>query len=90
MSPLHIVFLNLWQNYQVSLLNAEKLWESLREEHTHKSRYYHDLSHLENLYAQLQPLKSCMNDWEAVLFALFYHDYVYKACLLYTSDAADD
>ena len=79
MSPLQPVFLNLWRSYQVSLLNAEKLWESLYAQHTHKSRYYHDLSHLENLYAQLEPLKPHIEDWEAVLFALFYHDYVYKA-----------
>jgi predicted metal-dependent HD superfamily phosphohydrolase len=54
------------------------LWQDLHSAYTDSSRHYHNLTHLENLYTQLLPVKNDIRNWEAVLFALFYHDVVYN------------
>ncbi len=43
-----------------------------------KQRHYHTLTHLEKLLEQLAPITG-IDDWDTLLFALFYHDIVYKA-----------
>lgn len=57
----------------------ERLWDSIEKEYNGKGRYYHNLTHLENLLAQLQDVKSQIEDFDTVLFALFYHDIIYKS-----------
>jgi predicted metal-dependent HD superfamily phosphohydrolase len=54
------------------------LWNDLHSAYTDSSRHYHNLTHLENLYTQLLPVKNNIENWDAVLFALFYHDAVYN------------
>ncbi|WP_201919387.1 HD domain-containing protein [Aquimarina mytili] len=56
----------------------KSLWREIEKKHTKKNRYYHNLSHLEHLYTQLTKVKDEIQDWEMILFALFYHDYVYN------------
>jgi predicted metal-dependent HD superfamily phosphohydrolase len=47
------------------------LWNELHSAYTDSSRHYHNLTHLENLYAQLLPVKNEIKNRDAVLFALF-------------------
>lgn len=54
---------------------AQELWLEVETAYTEAGRYFHDLSHLEHLYAELWPL--AFNDWETLLFSLIYHDAVY-------------
>ena len=54
---------------------AESLWQEIELAYTEAGRHYHDLSHLEQLYEDLQPLPS--DDWPTLLFALVYHDVVF-------------
>ncbi|MFK7972328.1 MAG: hypothetical protein AB8F95_18300, partial [Bacteroidia bacterium] len=56
-----------------------KLWNEITESYNQKGRHYHDLKHLENLLAELEACRSFIQDWNAVLFVLIYHDIVYKA-----------
>lgn len=72
------VFLELLSQYTVAA-TAETLWQELELAYTHKNRYYHNLTHLQNMYAELAPLQLHINDWDTVLLALFYHDVVYSA-----------
>lgn len=58
---------------------TEKLWHEIEKAYTAKGRYYHNLTHLENMYAQLESVKDLVSDWDALLFSLFYHDVVYDA-----------
>ena len=46
--------------------------------YTHKSRHYHNLSHLEQMLGLLNNCKESIVDWDSVLFALYYHDIIYK------------
>ena len=59
----------------VALSVAEDLWLQIEMAYTETGRFYHDLSHLEQLFRELQPLS--FDDWPTLLFSLVYHDVVY-------------
>jgi len=71
-------FIELVSRYSNKEALAAQLWKELEDAHTHKKRHYHTLDHLANLYAELLPMRSKINNWEVVLFSLFYHDSVYN------------
>jgi predicted metal-dependent HD superfamily phosphohydrolase len=56
----------------------ETCWQELEKLYTHKSRHYHCLKHLENLLRWMQEYQPEVQDWAAMVFAIFYHDAVYK------------
>lgn len=72
-------FIKLAEQYSPdrSLINA--LWEEIRAHYSSGQRYYHTLSHIDDLLHRLLPLKEQISDWNAVLFSVFYHDIVYSA-----------
>lgn len=59
----------------VALSAAEELWLQIEMAYTEAGRFYHDLSHLEQLFSELQPLQ--FDDWPTLLFSVVYHDVVY-------------
>lgn len=58
---------------------ANDLWADLAKAYSHRKRHYHSLVHLDNMLTQLEACRALIKDWECTLFALFYHDYVYKS-----------
>jgi predicted metal-dependent HD superfamily phosphohydrolase len=58
---------------------AENLWCEIEKHYAAKSRPYHNLKHLENLLEELEQCREQIEDYDTVLFALFYHDIIYKA-----------
>ncbi len=81
MQDLKQTFYKLLLNYSDEVAVADLLWKEIETCHSEKGRHYHDLSHLENLLAQVsEPLiKNQINHWNEVLFCLYYHDIVYNA-----------
>jgi predicted metal-dependent HD superfamily phosphohydrolase len=55
---------------------TENLWQEIGNKYS-VDRYYHNLNHLENMYLQLQEVKTMILNWDTILFALFYHDLIY-------------
>jgi len=55
------------------------LWEELVKAYSGKSRYYHNLTHLEEMIAQYEIYHSQLSFPVEVLYSIFYHDYIYKA-----------
>jgi len=55
-----------------------KLWNEIIINYSDVGRYYHTLKHLEDVYNELYTINGMFDDWDAVLFALFYHDIIYK------------
>lgn len=72
------IYISLLSDYVKDREYIEKLWVILEKEHEHKNRYYHNISHLEHLYKSLLDVKNEIADWEVLLFALFYHDFIYN------------
>ncbi|MFD0962719.1 HD domain-containing protein [Pseudofulvibacter geojedonensis] len=60
----------------IELIN--EYWIELESLYNSNKRYYHNLNHLENLYKQLELVKDQIEDWDSILFALFYHDAIYN------------
>lgn len=54
-------------------------WDELQKAYLHKSRYYHNLTHLEEMIVCFEKYKSELNFPNEVLYAIFYHDYVYNS-----------
>lgn len=72
------IFINLVITY-CNNDTAQKLWAEVEKAYSYKKRYYHNLNHLEKVYTELKHCKIQIDDWDTVLFALFYHDIIYKA-----------
>jgi len=54
-------------------------WDEIEKAYQNPKRHYHTLQHLEHVLNQLLLVKDNINDWDTILFTLFYHDIVYKA-----------
>lgn len=60
-----------FETHQVSIL-----WEELAQKYSSKSRYYHNLTHLEEMVACYEHYQTELKQPLEVLFSLFYHDYI--------------
>lgn len=76
---LQSIFADLCHRYSSGNELITQLWIELETNHSEKTRYYHTLKHLENLFIQLEEVKPEINNWDVVLFCLFYHDAIYNA-----------
>jgi predicted metal-dependent HD superfamily phosphohydrolase len=72
------IFQQLITKYTSDQQQAEKLWKELEHHYTRPSRHYHNLAHLENMFSELSQVQTKIKNRDTVLFALFYHDIVYK------------
>lgn len=55
----------------------EKIWKEIAANYSANSRHYHTLKHIENLFIQLSEVKDQIEDWDTILFSMFFHDIVY-------------
>lgn len=76
--PIKDVFTALIQPYSTDPEVVNQYWLEIEKAYSGKKRHYHNLSHLEQLWQQLLPLKATIVDWDTLLFSLFYHDVVYN------------
>ena len=73
------IFIDLVKKFEIDDFKIGKLWVEIEKNYTNKKRFYHNLSHLDNLYLELLNVKNEIEDWDTLLFTLFYHDIIYKA-----------
>jgi predicted metal-dependent HD superfamily phosphohydrolase len=71
------VFLDLTLKYTADQRLADTLWYEIETSYSESQRYYHTLPHLEFLYAQLADVRDQAEDWDCLLFSMFYHDIIY-------------
>lgn len=55
------------------------LWKEIETKYAEKGRHYHNLLHLDNMFGELDGVKSNISDFSRVSFSVFYHDIVYNA-----------
>jgi predicted metal-dependent HD superfamily phosphohydrolase len=77
--------MNLQERFKELLLKIgfnepeiESLWLDLKQVYSSKTRHYHNLTHLEEMIALYDSYQSDLQFPDEVLYAIFYHDYVYK------------
>ena len=76
---LQLLFRTIVTNYNNDVSITERLWNEIEGAYSGKKRYYHNLQHLENMLRELSSCKSSIADYDTMIFALVYHDIVYKA-----------
>ena len=72
------VFTNILSKYTDDINFINDQWDHILSEYNGHKRYYHNIEHLRNIYQILIPVKAEIENWDAVLFCLFYHDIIYK------------
>jgi predicted metal-dependent HD superfamily phosphohydrolase len=75
---LHDEFVARINTYTADQKLAEQYWLEIEKEHNGKKRFYHNLTHLENLLRELMLVKNQIADWDCVVFAIAYHDIIYN------------
>jgi predicted metal-dependent HD superfamily phosphohydrolase len=74
---LEATFKSLVNQYTESPKLVEDLWREVVENYSDRNRYYHNLDHLTQLLQQLLRFKTKVDNWDAILFATYYHDIIY-------------
>lgn len=72
-------FVNVLLEIGFEASKIDTLWQDLEKAYSGKSRYYHNLTHLKEMIAQYERYQSELTFPVEVLYAIFYHDYIYKA-----------
>ena len=73
------IFFELTKKYTDNLQLIHALWDEIDKKYSGSSRHYHTLAHLDNIISQLEEIRNQVADWDTLLFAVFYHDVVYKS-----------
>jgi predicted metal-dependent HD superfamily phosphohydrolase len=71
-------FIQLLTNYTDNNGLTNELWTEIEKNYTSKKRHYHTLLHLDTLLIQLTEVKKKIQNWETILFTLYYHDIIYN------------
>lgn len=78
--------MELQQQYTELLLKTgfpaediSQLWLELEKAYSEKTRQYHKLNHLKEMIACFEQYRSKLRYPNEVLFAIFYHDYIYNS-----------
>ena len=72
-------FLQLVKKYSKDHELANNLWLEIFTKYSELKRHYHTIDHLEAMVTDLKEVKGKIDDWDTTLFAVFYHDIIYKA-----------
>lgn len=71
-------FYQLLQRYTPDSALIDTLWSEVTTRYSEQQRHYHTLEHLQFLIRELEPVKAHIQDWDTLLFTLYYHDIVYE------------
>ncbi|GAA4302141.1 hypothetical protein [Nibribacter koreensis] len=71
-------FKELVTNYTDNASLPNELWVEIEKNYSGKKRHYHTLYHLQNLLEQLTTIKDQIQNWDTLLFTLYYHDIIYN------------
>ena len=69
---------------------ADSLWLEIQTAYSQPDRYFHNLTHLEQIISALQTCKTHVDDWDTLLFAVYYHDVVYDVVEYVTDNNNED
>lgn len=53
-------------------------WSEVEAAYSARGRHYHALSHIEDIHVQLEPCRDLLQDADAVLLAIVFHDLIIK------------
>ena len=78
--------MNLQERFKQNLLPytqdqniIDALWKEIEFQYSQKERHYHNLEHLDNMFSELELVKSNISNFSNISFSVFYHDVIYNA-----------
>ena len=72
------IFTKITAAYTVNPRLIQQLWNEIESTYSHPKRHYHNLSHLGHLLDELSAVEEQVQDWDILVFSVFYHDIVYN------------
>lgn len=67
----------LLRNYTDDGTTIDRYWREINTCYTEPHRHYHTILHLNNFLKELTSIRTKLENWDAMLFALYYHDMIY-------------
>lgn len=72
-------YLKLFNKYTADKLRSQEYWSVILKKYTSKNRHYHNLHHIHAMLQFSKEIGSEIEDIDMFLFAIWYHDIIYKA-----------
>jgi predicted metal-dependent HD superfamily phosphohydrolase len=72
-------WIELASKYSDNQTTIISLWEEILKHYSSKNRHYHNLSHIQNMLLQAEAFKNKIEDFDILLFSIWYHDVIYKS-----------
>ncbi|VXB89374.1 MULTISPECIES: HD domain-containing protein [Chryseobacterium] len=72
-------FESLCLNFTKDKILIEKFWFEIEKKYSGKSRHYHSLQHLENMFEEIDAVRNQIEKFDNISFSIFYHDVIYDA-----------
>ena len=69
----------LASKYSDNQTTINSLWEGILKQYSGKNRHYHNLAHIQNMLLQAEIFKNKIEDFDTLLFSIWYHDIIYKS-----------
>ncbi len=71
-------FLNLIRQYHQEEAFNMACWQEIERNYSANPRHYHNLLHLQKMISELEDCQPQLQDWDAILFSVYYHDIIYN------------
>ncbi|WP_210149760.1 HD domain-containing protein [Chryseobacterium scophthalmum] len=72
-------FESLCLNFTKDKILIEKFWFEIEKKYSGRSRHYHNLQHLENMFEEIDAVRNQIKKFDTISFSIFYHDVIYDA-----------
>ncbi|MDP9960822.1 HD domain-containing protein [Chryseobacterium lathyri] len=79
-------FSDLCLHFTAAPVLIQNLWQEIEKKYSEKSRHYHNLMHLENMFLELESVKEHIQNYSIISFSVFYHDVIYDASSKYNEE----
>ncbi|WPO78829.1 hypothetical protein [Flavobacterium sp. KACC 22761] len=73
------IYSELLSKIGFSANEIQQNWLDLEKAYSHKSRHYHNLTHLKEMIASFETYRGKLQNPNEIIFSIFYHDFVYSA-----------
>jgi predicted metal-dependent HD superfamily phosphohydrolase len=71
-------FTDLAARYCTNKRLIDQVWAEIEKSYSNPKRFYHTLAHLQQFYNELVDARAYIENQDALLFSLFFHDLVYN------------
>jgi predicted metal-dependent HD superfamily phosphohydrolase len=68
-----------WQDLTIDIHTVERVFQELINAYTQPDRYYHNLTHIDNILSTISRFSNMLNDPLAIYLAGWFHDFVYDS-----------